>query len=156
KARRTLLEIDGMLEEVEADKRWPELDDEARDELSYSSRLIAQYGNPTEKQLFDEAVRNVENARKGRQPIELQRQLRVVRNLRMAAFHRDPKAWEKRFERLASEADQCTDLVKAQALVREGRKAVERGDSAALRPIVEELWTLLPVDAQSKKLGYDS
>ncbi len=156
KARRTLLEIDGMLEEADADKRWPELDQEAREELAYASQLIARYGVPSEKQLFEEATRSVEKARAGRQPVELQRQLRVVRNLRSAAYHRDPKAWEKTFEHVASEADQATDLVKAQALVRDGRKAIERGDSAALRPIVEELWRLLPVSAQSKKLGYDS
>jgi molecular chaperone DnaK len=156
KARRTLLEIDGMLEEAEADKRWPELDEEAREELAFASALISRYGVPAEKQLFDEATRAVEKARAGRQPVELQRQLRVVRNLRSAAYHRDPKAWEKLFERAASEADQATDLLKAQALVRDGRKAIERGDTAALRPIVEDLWRLLPVTAQSKKLGYDS
>ena len=156
KARRTLLEIDAMLEEAEADKRWPELDEEAREELAFASSLIARYGVPAEKQLFDEATRCVEKARAGRQPVELQRQLRVVRNLRSAAYHRDPKAWERLFDRAASEADQATDLVKAQALVRDGRKAIERGDTAALRPIVEDLWRLLPVTAQSKKLGYDS
>jgi molecular chaperone DnaK len=156
KARRTLLDIDGMLEEAEADKRWPELDEEAREELAYASVLIARYGVPAEKQLFDEATRGVEKARASRQPVELQRQLRVVRNLRSAAYHRDPKAWEKLFERAASEADQATDLVKAQALVRDGRKAIERADTGALRPIVEDLLRLLPVSAQSKKLGYDS
>ena len=126
KARRTLLEIDGLLEEADADKRWPELDEEAREELAYASALISRWGVPSEKQLFDEAARAVEKARAGRQPVELQRQLRVVRNLRVAAFHRDPKAWERLFERAASEADQCTDLVKAQALVRDGRKAMEK------------------------------
>jgi molecular chaperone DnaK len=156
KARRTLLEIDGMLEEAEADKRWPELDEEAREELAYASVLIARWGVPAEKQLFDEAARSVEKARAARQPVELQRQLHVVRNLRSAAFHRDPKAWEKIFERAASEADQATDLVKAQALVREGRRAIERGDNAALRGVVEDLWKVLPVSAQSKKLSYDS
>ncbi len=145
-----------MLEEADADKRWPELDQEAREELAYASVLISRYGVPSEKQLFEEATRSVEKARAARQPVELQRQLRVVRNLRAAAYHRDPKAWEKLFDRAASEADQATDLVKAQALVRDGRKAVERGDNDALRPIVEELWKLLPVSAQSKKLGYDS
>jgi molecular chaperone DnaK len=156
KARRTLLEIDGMLEEAEADKRWPEIDDEAREELALASALIARYGVPAEKQLFEEATRGVEKARAGRQPVELQRQLRVVRNLRSAAYHRDPKAWHYLFERAASEADQATDLPKAQALVREGRKAMDRGDTAALRDIVDDLWKLLPVSAQSKKLGYDS
>jgi molecular chaperone DnaK len=156
KARRTLLEIDAMLEEAEGDKRWPELDEEAREELAYASVLISRWGVPAEVQLFAEATRGVEKARAARAPVELQRQLRVVRNLRSAAFHRDPKAWERIFERAASEADQATDLPRAQSLVREGRKAIERGDTAALRGIVDDLWKVLPVSAQSKKLGYDS
>jgi molecular chaperone DnaK len=156
KARRMLLEIDGLLEEADADKRWPELDEEAREELAYASSVISRYGVPSEKQLLDEVARSVEKARAAQQPVELQRQLRVVRNLRLAAAYRDPRVWEKRFERVASEADQATDLVKAQALVRDGRRALERGDNAALQPIVEDLWKLLPFSAQSKKQGYDS
>jgi molecular chaperone DnaK len=156
KARRTLLEVDGMLEEAEADERWPELDEEAREELAYASALLARYGEPAEKQLFEEVSKSVAQARTARHSVELQRHLRVVRNLRSAAFHRDPKAYEKLFERAASEADQATDLVKAQALVRDGRSAIARGDRVALRATVEELWRLLPVSAQSKKLGFDS
>jgi molecular chaperone DnaK len=156
KARRTLLEIDSMLEEADADKRWPELDEEAREALSWSSVLITKWGTPTEQALFNEATLAVEKARASRQPVELQRQLRVVRNLRVAAFYRDPRVWEKLFEAASAEADRCTDIVKAQTLVRDGRKAVARGDMTALKPIVEGLWELLPVSAQSKKLGYDS
>jgi molecular chaperone DnaK len=156
KARRTLLELDGMLEEAEADKRWPELDEEAREAVSWSSLLVSKWGTPSEQMLFNEASQAVEKARAARQPVELQRQLRVVRNLRSAAFYRDPRVWEKLFESASSEADRASDIVKAQALVRDGRKAVARGDMPALRPIVESLWELLPVSAQSKKLGYDS
>jgi molecular chaperone DnaK len=156
KARRSLLEIDAMLEEAEADKRWPELDEEARVELAYAAALIASYGVPSEKQLFDEATKSVERARAARQPVELQRHLRVVRNLRSAAFHRDPKAWEHIFNRAASDADQATDIVKARTLVKEGRRAIERGDSTALRSIVEDLFRLLPVSAKDKRLGHDS
>jgi molecular chaperone DnaK len=156
KARRTLLELDGMLEEVESDKRWPELDEEARTELAVAASFVTRYGMPSEKQLLDEVTRAVDAARKARQPVELQRQLRVVRNLRVAAFHRDPRAWEKLFEQAASNADQATDIVKAQALVRDGRRAMERGDTATLQSVVEGLWRLLPVSAEDRRLGYDS
>ena len=156
KARRTLIEIDAMMEEAEADKRWPELDEEARESVSWSSVLITQWGTPSEQKLFQEAAQAVEKARAARQPIELQRQLRVVRNLRVAAFYRDPKVWEKLFESAVSESDRATDIVKAQSLVRDGRRAIQRNDTTALKPIVESLWELLPATAQSRKLGYDS
>jgi molecular chaperone DnaK len=156
KARRTLLELDGMLEECDADKRWPELEDEAREELSSASSWVAQLGSPAEQKLLDEASRSIEKARKERQAVELQRQLRVVRNLRSASFHRHPRVWEWQFDHAASMADQATDLVKAQSLVREGRKALERGDNTALRSATEGLWKLLPASAQDRRLGYES
>jgi molecular chaperone DnaK len=156
KARRTLLELDGMLEECEADKRWPELEDRARREVSQASVWVSQLGSKTEQQLLEEAAQAVEKAREARQAVELQRQLRVVRNLSNACFQRHPKAWEWMFEDAASEADQATDMVRARTLVQNGRKAALRGDMDALRPIVQDLWKLLPVSIQTRRLGHDS
>jgi len=156
KARRTMLELDAMLEECEADKRWPELEDEARKSISSASVWVSQFGSPAEQQLLNEATESVEKARAARQPVELQRQLRVVRNLSSACFHRHPRAWEWMFEDAASEVDQATDLVRARSLVQDGRKAQQRGDMAALRPIVQDLWKLLPVSVQQRRLGHES
>jgi molecular chaperone DnaK len=156
KARRSLLELDALVEEAELDKRWPELDEQARRELASAFRWVGRYGTSTEQQLLAEVAQSVERARAARQPVELQRQLRVVDDLSDAAFYRDPDAWPILFESAASRADQATDLVRAQALVRDGRKALEQRDTAALRPIVEQLWKVLPADAQKRRLGFDS
>jgi molecular chaperone DnaK len=87
---------------------------------------------------------------------ELQRQLRVVRNLQSAAFHRHPKAWEWMFDVAASDADQATDLVRARALVKGGRVAIAKKDTPGLRSVVQDLWKLLPVSVQERRLGHDS
>ncbi|WP_437894648.1 Hsp70 family protein [Sorangium sp. So ce124] len=156
KARRALLELDVLLEQAEADKRWPELDAEAQAAVANASTWISQLGSSTEKALLEEAAQGVARARAEKNQVELQRQLRLVRNLSSAAFHRHPKAWEWMFEDAASEAHQASDLVRAQRLVRDGRGAAGRGDTAALRTITEELWRLLPVDAQKRRLGHES
>jgi len=156
KARRALLDLDVLLEQAEGDKRWPELEAEAQNALASASRWVAEYGSKTEQQLLNEASEAVGRARAERNPVELQRQLRLVRNLSSAAFHRHPKAWEWIFEDAASDADQASDLVRAQGLVRDGRKALARGDGGALRSITEQLLRLLPVDVQKRRLGHDS
>jgi molecular chaperone DnaK len=156
KARRALLDMDAMLEQAEGDKRWPELEAEAQSAIASASMWVSQYGSKTEQQLLAEAAQGVAKAREERNPVEMQRQLRVVRNLSSASFHRHPKAWEWLFEDAASEADRASDLVRAQGLVREGRKAQEKGDAASLRSITESLWRLLPVDVQKRRLGHDS
>ena len=156
KSRRTLLELDGMLEECEADKRWPELESRARRDLSEAAIWVGQLGSKSEQQLLEEASQAVEKARAERNAVELQRQLRVVRNLHNACFQRHPEAWAWMFEDAASEADQATDMVRARTLVQSGRKAIERHDNDALRGIVQDLWKLLPVSAQQRRLGHDS
>ncbi|WP_437646090.1 Hsp70 family protein [Sorangium sp. So ce362] len=156
KARRALLELDVLLEQAEADKRWPELEAEAQASVANASAWISQLGSSTEKALLEEAAQGVARARAEKNQVELQRQLRLVRNLSSAAFQRHPKAWVWMFEDAASEAHQASDLVRAQRLVRDGRGAAERGDTAALRAITEEIWRLLPVDAQKRRLGHES
>jgi molecular chaperone DnaK len=156
KARRTLLELDGALEECDADKRWPELDAKAQQTVSNASMWIGDHGLPAEQQLFAEAAKAIEHARAQRQSAELQRQLRVVRNLSSAAFRRHPKAWEWMFDDAASEADQATDIVRAHGLVKQGRAAIEKRDQQTLRSVTQDLWKLLPVSVQQRRLGHDS
>jgi molecular chaperone DnaK len=156
KARRALLELDATLEECEADKRWPELEDQARSEVANASRWVSELGSPLEQQLLTEVSQAVEKARAARSSEELQRQLRLVRNLSSACFQRHPQAWEWLFDSAAADADHATDLVRAQALVRDGRRAIEQGRLADLRPIVQDLWKLLPVSAQKRRLGHES
>ena len=156
KARRTLLELDAQLEAVEIQKRWPELENEARDRIAWASRWIAEFGTPPEQQLFNELQDAVKEARDHRDPIDLQRHLRLVRQIGTASFYRHPEAWAWMFESAASDVDRATDLPRAQILVRRGRDALARNDRNELQSIVKEIWKLLPVDAASRRLSFDS
>jgi molecular chaperone DnaK len=156
KARRTLLEIDALLEELDMERRWPELDGEARQTLAGASRWVAQYGTPAEQQLYDDVASSLESARAAKQPIELVRQLKLVNQLASAARSRHPEYWEWIFQAAVAESAAAIDGKRAQALIRDGRTALARGDREALRPIAQELWRLIPADAQTRHLGYDS
>jgi len=156
KARRTLLEVDALLEEVEADKHWPELEAQARERLAFAASCVGDRGSPAEQRLLGEATLAVERARAARDALDLERQLRVVSQLSNAAYYRDPAAWEWAFERAASDVGAATDLVKAETLVREGRALMARKDDAGLKRVVEELWRLLPADPALRRRGHDS
>jgi molecular chaperone DnaK len=156
KARRALLDVDATLAEAELERTWPELDDEARRAAIGAASSVAMYGSDAEKRLLDEVVAAMEAARAARDASELERQLRLVRRLGTAAFQRSPEAWEWYFEDAAADAAQASDLPRAQILVAEGRTAMARGDTDSLRRIVKELWSLLPVDAQARRMSFDS
>jgi molecular chaperone DnaK len=156
KARRALIELDAQLEAIEIQKRWPELEHEARDRLAWASRWIAELGTRPERELFEELQDSVRLAREHEDPIDLQRHMRIVRQLGWAAFYRHPEAWEWMFESAASEVDRAIDLPRAQILVRRGRDAIGRGDRMELQSIVKEIWKLLPADATARRMSFNS
>jgi molecular chaperone DnaK len=156
KARRALIELDASVGEAEMRRRWPELEDQALHDLAWASDWVSRYGTQAEIKLLDEVSAAASRARDARNPGELERQLRLLRRLGNAAFYRHPSAWQWVFESAASEIGSATDLVKARDLVAQGRAAIERNDTPALRVVVEQLWRLLPVDVQTRRLGFDS
>jgi len=156
KARRGLIEVDANLEQIEGDSKFPELEEQAVSAVSWASKWVAQFASPQEQRLFDEAVAGVEKARRARQVHELQRRIRQVRQLGLAAYYKHPDAWQWEFESAASDVSSMTDLPKAEKLVSDGRAALTRGDSATIKRITEQLWRLMPADAQTRKLGHDS
>ena len=156
KARRSLIELDALLESVELDRRWPELDKEAREAIVYATIVVSEHGLPHEQSLFNETARAVERARQTRDPLELQRQLRLLNRLSYAAGSRDPEVWRRRFENASVDLGNLTDPVKGQVLIKEGREALAKGDNDALRRVVQKLWQLTPGDPEQRRLGHDS
>ncbi len=156
KARRTLIELDALVAEAELRRRWPELEEQIVSDLSWSADWVARYGTAAESRLMDDISAAVERAREQGNPGEVERQLRLAKRLGNAAFYRHPQAWVWVFEGAAAEISRASNLPRAQKLVAEGRKAVERGETQALRPICEALWQLLPVDVSQRRLSFDS
>jgi molecular chaperone DnaK len=156
RARRALLDTDATLDRLEQAASWPELDARAMTELAAASRWVGQFGTEPERTLLTESAAGVERARKARQPVELQRQLRVVRDLRMACFYRHPDAWKWSFDNVASDVSRCTDVPRARELVARGREALAADDHDTLRSVVHELWKLMPHDAQTQQLSHQS
>ncbi len=156
KARRAFLDLDAEIEQIELEKRWPKLDEEARETMIWASAVIADFGLPHEARLLTETAKAIEHARKTHDALEMQRQLRLLTRLASTASLRHPHAWHHRFERAASKIDQATDLVAAQALVKEGKIALNKDDVPTLRRITQKLWQLLPDDPEDRRLGHDS
>ncbi len=156
RARRSLLELDADLEQVEQIKRWPELEERRIRTMTWASAALSQHGTPREQKLFEEVSTAIDRAASDKDPRELQRQLRLARQLGETAWYRDPSTWEFLFEDAVSQISQASDLPLAQSLTREGRQAMDRHDSTALRRVVERLWRLLPADVQTRRQSFDS
>lgn len=156
RARRNFLEAEAMVHDVELSRSWPELDARATQTLASAQQWVSDLGSDIERRLLEQASTAAQNAREARDAPELQRQLRVVRRLRNAAYFRHPQAWAWQFEGAASEAHRASDIVAANALVAQGQAALDKGDTQGLRAATEGLYRLLPPDARAKRKSFDS
>ncbi|MEZ4402256.1 MAG: Hsp70 family protein [Kofleriaceae bacterium] len=156
KARRTLLEVDAILADADLARSWPELDQEAQAAAIAATGAVASHGTAAERRLLDEVLAALERARRARDPAELGRQLRLVNRLRTAARERDPDIWPLYLEHAASSIHEASDLPAAQRLVTTARAAAAAGDHDGLRRAVKALWTMLPIDAETRRMGFDS
>jgi len=156
KARRALIECDGVLADVEAANAWPELSARVYEEHTHASHWVAHYGNEQEKRALSHCMDLVERALRSRSTGEIERQLRAMTRIRLAAYFRDPASWSRSLDFAASDIQRATDPVKAQALVHQGRKAELAGNRAELERVVRQLWQLYPVDQEERGLSFNS
>ncbi|HEY2517350.1 MAG TPA: Hsp70 family protein, partial [Polyangiaceae bacterium] len=156
KARRTLLEIDAAIGDIDAELAWPSLEGDVREEVAWATSWLAEFGTDDERKVLKETCAAVEKARVARDPREIERQLRVVRRLGWGAYYRSPGAWEAQFALAESRVADSSNLRRATELVNEGKRALVRGDKRSLEAVVRALWDVLPADAAERKLGYSS
>jgi molecular chaperone DnaK len=156
RARRALLDVDATMAEADLARKWPELEQEARQTAIGATATVGYHGTEAERALLNDVLAAMDKARKDKDAPELERQMRLARRLSAAAFNRTPEAWEQYFEDAASELGSMRDLPKANKLVADGRIAMERGDTEELRRVVKALWQLLPEDSEARKRGFDS
>jgi molecular chaperone DnaK len=156
RARRALLDVDATMAEADLSRKWPELDDEARQAAIGASSSVGMHGTDAERALLQEVLAAMDKARRDRDAPELERQMRLASRLSNAAFNRTHEAWEWYFTDAASEISTMRDLPRAQRLVAEGKAALERSDTEELRRVVKQLWQLLPETSEARKKGFDS
>jgi molecular chaperone DnaK len=156
RARRALLDVDATMADADLAKKWPEIDEDARNTAIYASATVGTYGTDAERALLQEVIAAMEKARRDKDVAELERQMHLAGRLFTAANNRNPQAWEWKFESAASEIGSMKDLPRANKLVGEGKAAIARGDTEDLRRVVRALWDLLPEDNEARKKGFDS
>ncbi len=151
-----LLDADAVITEIETEQQWPEFEAEALDSYTWAVGWVTDLGKPAEQHTLDKAGAALQRALDRRSVSEANRQLLVIRRLGHASFQRHPEVWQIKFHAWVSRLEESTDLAKAKKLEVRGRKAIDSGDSTELRSVVEQLRDLFPVDAQSRRMGFDS
>jgi molecular chaperone DnaK len=156
RARRALLDVDGVMAEADLARKWPALEEKARDTTIYALGVLGLHGTDAERSLLAEVMAAIERARAERDAPELERQLALADRLATGAYQRTDEAWHAYFHSAASEVASASDLPRAHKLVTEGHAAIARGDTQELRRIVKAIFALLPESSEARKRGFDS
>ena len=154
--RRGLTEFEAMLTALEEERAWPEMTQ--RLEQAYESALpaVAAEGTEAERQALEKAYAKGRQALTAKQEDEIERQLNLIYSLRNTAYMRRPGAWAQSFDYAASRISESTNLRRATELVNQGNEARRQNNEAELKRIVNELWQLMPVDAEEQARGHGS
>lgn len=156
KARRALIECDGVLGDIEAANAWPELSARVYEEHIHASHWVSRFGSDQEKRGLAQSMDSIERALRARNAAEIERQLRAMTRLKLTAYYRDADSWSRSLDGAASNVQQATDPAKAQSLIRQGRIAEQGQNLKELERVVRELWRLFPVDQEERSLSFDS
>ena len=91
---RLLLESNAKLDRVEETLEWPNLVDEAEDEILNANSHIAAWGNESEQQLFDRALDKARVAIEKVDALELERQIKGIEKVGWALLMSNaPRSW---------------------------------------------------------------
>lgn len=156
RARRLVQEGVAALDELDSAHAWPALVEDVESRRGACLSWIALHGTSQEQATAERSSELMDRALGARNTNEVMRQLGTLQRLANAAFFRQPGAWEEEFHCLTGMLDRAKDPRRATGLLQRGRRALADGDGRGLEGVVRELWELLPVDRQSRQLGYQS
>jgi molecular chaperone DnaK len=156
KARRGIIDCDGLLGELEAANAWPELNAEVALEHTSALYWVQQFGTELEKRALEDAVAAMQRAVRAKNAQDIERQLGGIRNLRVVCYLRHPEAWTWELDAAANRVAEATEPAQAQALLQKARKAEQGGNRSELERLVRQLWALFPSRQEERALGFDS
>ena len=164
KLHRVLMDVNAALDAAEELLEWPDLDDEARRcKLTYTP-LVAQWGTPSEQQLYEQELEAAGLARKRNNVAELELHLDAMRALGRAAYCRDPRSMADAIDWAAAHVTEAMDVAAASTLLDRARALQAQhpiadqtgGGLRALRAIVAEIWELFPASPELQAKSFDS
>jgi molecular chaperone DnaK len=156
KARRGVIDADGLLGDLEAQNAWPELNARVYEEHTLAVNWLDQLGTETEKKALAHCMDQIQRSLRSRSLREIERHLNTITRLRVAAYLRHPEVWSWELDDCANRLQETSDPRQAQTLLNKGRKAEAAGSRAEVERAVRDLWRLLPTNSDNRALGFDS
>ncbi len=150
KAEARLKELKAALDSVEKLAEWPLALKEWMEALDGTKPLVNALGAAEEQEQLQAYEHDAEAAISTRSAKRLKKVAEKVLGLYWRIQFRRDEFWLSAFQGLATGKHVYQDQNRAQELIQEGGRALERNDLEALKSVTQELWTLIDRDEQWK------
>jgi len=156
KLHRLLIEIDAALDAAEEEFEWPQLVNEANEQIQIALSWVSAWGTPAEQRLLEQAMDGASAAYHSADALELDRQIKAIKAVTLAAVNRNPESVYYDFEWYMENIASATDVPRATELINQGRIAADKRESDTLRGINRRLYPLFPGTEEERSKSYGS
>ncbi len=153
---RNLTDIEAEIEQFESREQVEILAEECENTYYHTASMVEQYGGPTEKRVLQDCAKQLENILKLKRQGEMERLIERLEQLYHAAHKKSPEFWVDIFYSWASHVHEANNPKRANSLVENGHKAIEKKELSKLRGITEELYSLMPERVKGDGGTHDS
>jgi len=112
--------------------------------VRWTQPFVEQYGTPADRQDLEQLATSARAVAERGTYHDVEPRIRAIYGLGWRVVSRQPGFWIEQFSTCAERAAECTDPVRAGALIAQGRAALDRQDVTVVQQVTRELWRLFP------------
>jgi molecular chaperone DnaK len=144
KARRQIEELKAEVDRLQESEKWPSLLRQLEEVKQLAREAVQGSGETKDAERLKKSLSDADVAIRSKDPDSLAKAVSNLESLKWDIWFRQDDFWVAAFQGVAKHSSSFVDRSRGNALIEEGRLAIERGDFASLRTIVRELWDLVP------------
>lgn len=149
-----LTDLKEATDDLEDAAEWPNLLQEAEEQLQSTRQVVDEDGTAEEKQNLRTLENGMQKAIDSGDPDILREHIEQISSIGMQIVLRKPEIWIYWLQDLEKQTASMTDVAQAERLFEQGRRAVNDEDLESLKAAVQQLFALLPREQQEEVRGY--
>lgn len=149
-ARRRLIELKALLDQLETFIEWPALVEEAREEIERAGNVVSEWGNEAAKKKMAELETEINQAILSKDSDILRKKIEDMADFRYSILWTRPEFHIYFFQSFEKDLYLMRNREQAINLLAEGRRAIQDEDLNRLIRVNQQLYRLLPEDEARK------
>ncbi len=148
--QRELMELDAEIEHIEGREQLAELITECEDRYFHAASWVNEYGDSADHEILKSCAVQLQQAMDHNRRDELERLIERLNSVAHSAHQKSPEYWKDLFLHWASFVHSANNPRRARKLVDSGHELIRKGEFSRLKPVVHELFALIPTQYRQR------